>query len=713
MNPRLTRRTLLTGGLAAGAGLAIGWELAPGMLPAGAAGKVFAPNAWLRIDGDGLVTIVNSQSEMGQGTLTSMAVIIADELDADWSKVRVEQSGVDPAYGNPGFGGDQLTAGSRSIRGLMPVWRRAGAAAKQMLIAAAARELGVPAGELRADRGVIHHDASGRTLTYGALADKAAALPVPQDPPLKTPDQFTLIGKDVRRLDTPDKVTGRAIYGLDVSVPGLLVASVARCPVFGGTVASVDASRARAVKGVKQVVQIRAGVAVVADGYWAAKRGRDALAVTWSEGPNARLSSAAVRRAFADAAKQPGPVARRDGDVAKALAKASRAVEAVYEVPFLAHATMEPQNCTAHVRPDGCEVWAPTQVQTNAQREAMRITGLPREKVRVHTTFLGGGFGRRGEVDYVVEAVELSKAVGAPVKVVWSREDDTQHDFYRPATYNVLRAGLGSDGMPTAWFHRIVGAGLMAQRGWVKPGQIDGTAVEGASNQPYAIPNVLVEWTHKDVGVPVGFWRSVGASQNAFIVESFVDELAHAAGKDPFEYRRALLDRSPRHRGVLELAAARAGWGSPLPAGRHRGIAVALSYGSWAAEVAEVSVDGDGAVRVHRVVCAIDCGLAINPDQIRAQMEGGIVWGLTAVLRGEITLANGRVQQSNFHDYPMLRINEMPVVEVHIVPSAEPPGGVGEPGVPPIAPAVCNAIFSATGKRVRRLPIRADELRRA
>jgi isoquinoline 1-oxidoreductase beta subunit len=558
----------------------------------------------------------------------------------------------------------------------------------------------------------VIHRPTGRVVTYGALADKAGQLPVPQNPTLKTRDQFKLIGKKMARLDTPDKVTGRAIYGIDVTVPDMLVASVERCPVFGGKVASFDATKARGVKGVRQVVQISSGVAVVADRYWAAQRGREALSIRWDEGPTAQASSPDISKAYATLSQQPGPVARREGNVAKGLGEATRRLEAVYELPFQAHATMEPQNCTAHVRPDGCDVWAPAQNQSGTHETAMRITGLPREKVRVHITMLGGGFGRRGETDYVVDAVEVSKAIGAPVKVIWTREDDIRHDFYRPATYNLVRGGLDAQGMPVAWHHRIVGPGILHQRG-LPPNQIDRTMVEGAANMPYDIPNIEVDWIFKEVGVPVGFWRSVGASQNAFLVESFIDELAVAAKKDPYEYRRALLGKNPRHKGVLELAATKAGWGTPLPADRHRGIAVAFSYGSWAAEVAEVSVAPDGKVRVHRVVCAIDCGLAVNPDQVIAQVEGAIVYGLTAALYGAITIEKGRVQQSNFHDYPMLRINEMPVIEVHIMPSSAPPGGAGEPGTPPIAPAVANAVFAATGKRVRQLPIRAEEPRKA
>ena len=454
--------------------------------------------------------------------------------------------------------------------------------------------------------------------------------------------------------------------------------------------ASFDATKAKAVKGVRHVVQISSGVAVVANDYWAAKKGREALKITWDEGPNAQLSSAEISRIYADSAKQPGPVARKEGDAVSALGGNAKTMDAVYEVPFLAHATMEPMNCTAHVRKDNCEVLVGTQNQTGTQRTAMRISGFPVEAVKVNTMLLGGGFGRRGEQDFVADAVETSKAVNAPVKVIWSREDDVQHGHYRPATYNVFRAALDERGTPLAWLHRIVAPSIGTQHGRPLKDGIDSLMTEGAANLPYAIPNLQVEYIFKDLGIPVGFWRSVGASQNVFITESFVDESAAGAKKDAFEFRRDLLTKAARHKGVLELAAEKGDWGKPLPQGRFRGIAVAFSYGSYAAEVAEVSIEKDGKPRVHRVVCAIDCGTVINPDTVKAQVEGSIVWGLTAALYGAITIDKGRVQQSNFHDYPMLRINEMPVVEVHIVASNAPAGGVGEPGVPPLARTVCQ-----------------------
>jgi isoquinoline 1-oxidoreductase beta subunit len=714
----LGRRSLLRGGLAMGAGLTIGFRLPGGRAvsaQAQTAAGVFAPNQWLSIDRDGLVTVTNSVPEMGQGSMTTTTIIIADELDADWKKIRVEQAPADPKrYANP-VTGSQAYGGSRGVRDHMAMWRKSAAAARDMLRQAAADEWGVPVDSVETEPGMVVHRPTGRRLAYGQLVDRARLLPVPRSPKLKTPDQFRYIGKNLHRLDAPEKVTGRGVYGMDVQVPGMLVASIERAPVVsGGTVRSFDAAAARAVPGVKHVVQVTNGIAVVADRFPAAVAGRRALKVTWDLGPMAQVSTAQISAGYALLAKQPGRPARDDGDAVKALTAGARTLEAAYEVPFLEHACMEPMNATAHVMPDACMVWAPTQNPGGTQATAARITGLAPEKVTVHTTLLGGGFGRRGEIDFIVDAVETAKAVGAPVKVMWTREDDIRHGFYRPATYNVLRAALDAGGAPVAWWHRIVGPGILAQKRRLPAGAaVDPAAVSGARDLPYAIPNLRVEWLEKDFGVPVGFWRSVGSSQNAFITESFIDELAHLAGKDPFAYRRSLLGRSPRHRAVLELAAARANWGAPLPAGRARGIAVAFSYGSYAAHVIEASVAADGAVRVHRVVCAIDCGIAVNPDQVRAQMEGGAVYALTAALYGRITVDRGGVQQSNFDTYPMMRINEMPLVETHILDSGEAPGGLGEPGVPPVAPALCNAIFALTGKRVRNLPIRAEELRGA
>jgi isoquinoline 1-oxidoreductase beta subunit len=716
-----SRRSFLKSSAALSGGLVLGFYLpgtpAAGKAKAKAASAAFAPNVWLRIGADDSVTIVCSQLEMGQGVMTAMPMLVAEELDADWSKVRTEWAPVDPAYGNPGLGGRMITAGSASTRGLWKPLREAGAAARAMLVAAAAQTWGVPESSCSTEKGEVLHNGNGRRLRYGALVEKASTLPVPKQVSLKDRKDLHLLGQPLARLDIPQKVNGSAVYGMDVKLPNMLVARVLRCPVFGGTVAGRNADKAKAVPGVRQVVQISSGVAVVADSFWAASQGLKALQVKWDEGSNATLSSEEMRRRFAEAAEKTGAVARNDGDFGKALASGAKKFEAVYEVPYLAHATMEPQNCTADVRPDGCDVWVSTQSQSSTQDAAMKITGLPSSQVKVHTMFLGGGFGRRGEADFVSDAVETSKAVGRPVKIIWSREDDMQHDFYRPLTYVRFWAALDNSGMPIAWMQRIVQPSLMRAkfnpRALDSSGGIDRTSVDGAAGLPYSIPNLRVEYIWNDPGIPIGFWRSVGNSVNGYVTESFFDEIAAAAGKDPYELRRQLLDKAPRHKAVLELAAEKAGWGKPLPTGRFRGISVHESFGSYVAEVAEVSVAPDGNVRVHRVVCAVDCGWTINPDTIKAQMEGGIVYGLTAALKGEITIKNGRVEQSNFDNYPMLHMNEMPEIEVYIVPSTETPGGIGEPGTPPIASAVVNAIFAATGKRLRRLPIRPESLRRA
>jgi isoquinoline 1-oxidoreductase subunit beta len=710
---KLNRRSFLKTGAAGAAGLVIGFYL-PGRFEALAtpdSAGPFAPNAWIRIGADDFVTLIIDKSEMGQGVVTSLSMLAAEELECDWKKIRTEFAPADKAYINPIFG-LQGTGGSSSIRGSWTPLLKAGASAREMLIEAAARKWGVDKSACRAESGAVVNTATKARLSYGSLAEAAATLPVPKDVPLKEPKQFRIVGKATKRLDTPDKVDGHTQFGIDVRVPGMLHAVVARCPVFGGRVLSFDATKAKAVAGVNNVLQISGGVAVVAGNTWSAMQGRRALEIKWDEGPNAALNSGGISKLFAERAGQPGAVAHKEGDAAAGLAGAAKKIEAVYETPFLAHATMEPMNCTAHVRADGCDVWAPTQFQTFAQNTAAKITGLSPEAVRIHTTYLGGGFGRRSEQDFLADAVEISKAVGAPVQVTWSREDDMQHDFYRPASYSRFTAGLDADGWPVAWTNRIVCPSIFSRvfPNFVKEG-IDSTSVEGAADIPYAIPNILVDYQLTETPVPVGFWRSVGNSQNGFFTESFIDEVAAAGGKDPYELRRRLLQKAPRHLAVLELAAGKAGWGTPLPAGRFRGIAMVGSFGSYVAEVAEVSVNRSaGTVRVHHVVCALDCGRVVNPDTIAGQMEGAIVYGLSAALRDAITIDRGRVQQSNFDDYDLLRINEMPAVEVHIVPSENPPTGVGEPGTPPIAPAVCNAVFAATGKRIRRLPIRAEDL---
>lgn len=703
----LSRREFLKAGAVAGGALILGFHI-----PFGLAGAVdapaakFAPNAFLRIDTGGIITVLVPQSDMGQGVLTALPMIVAEELDADWKKVRFEQAPADKAYYNKLIG-MQLTGGSSSVRAFWKPLQEAGAAARIMLVSAAATTWGVNAGSCRTENGTVIHPSTGKKIVYGELVEKAAQLPVPKTITTKNPDNFKIIGKDTNRLDTPAKVKGEGTFGIDVRLPGLLTATVSRCPVFGGKAASFDDSKTRKVPGVRHVLQITDGVAVVADTFWAAKKGRDLLDVKWDEGPLAGISTKSITRFFTEVAQKEGPTARNDGDAIKVLKDARRKIDAVYQVPYLAHANMEPMNCTAHVRQNSCEIWAPTQAQTLAQRVAAGITGLPQEKIIVNTTYLGTGFGRRAEQDFLAEAVEISKAVGAPVKVIWTREDDMQHDFYRPATYNRLSAALNEQGMPVAWMHRIVGPSIFAAHaealGMTVP-VIDRAAVEGSADLPYTIPNMRVEYIRNEPGIPVGFWRSVGHSQNTFITESFLTEVAYAGKKDPYELRRRLLGRNPRLLNVLDTAAANAGWHKPLPKGRFRGIAAAEAYGSFVAQVVEISIAGKS-IRVHRVVCAVDCGTFINPRTIEAQVEGGIVFGLTAALKDAITIDHGRVMQSNFHDYQMLRMNEMPTVEVYITKSREEPGGIGEVAVPTVAPALAGAILAATGKRIRQLPV--------
>lgn len=719
----IDRRAFLKASIIAGGALLVGTSLPLTTRAeerfglAGAAPADLHPNAFITIAPDGKVTVTVGQAEMGQGVLTSLPQIVADELEVDWKDVTYEHGPPGKEFGNPALGGMQVTGGSSSVKGFFDPLRKSAATVREMLVAAGAAKLGVPVNECKAESGKVVHTASGRSAPYGELLEAAAKITPPANPTLKDPKDFKYIGKPVKRLDSPEKVNGKGIFGIDVKVPGMLTATILRSPVIGGKVKSIDDKAALAVKGVQKVMQIDSGVAVVAANFWSAKKGRDALKVEWDAGRMAAVSSDGIYASFKEATeKEAGLVAKKVGNVAGAWPNAAKTLEAVYFTPYLAHATMEPMNATADVRADGVEVWAGIQAQQVVQALVAKAASVPLEKVKVNTTLLGGGFGRRlGE--YVFDAVVLSKAVGKPVKVIWTREDDMQNDYYRPATYNKMTAGIDKDGMPAFWHHRIANSSIMATLGpqvfgFSPPeGQLDDSSYEGAHNLPYHIPDLQVDWIKKEPGVPVGFWRSVGSSHTAFSTECFLDELADAAGKDPLEYRLALLKDHPRHAAVLKLAAEKAGWGKSPAKGVGRGIAVHESFGSYVAQVAEVSVGADGRPKVHRVVIAVDCGQVVNPDTVAAQMEGGMVYGLTAALYGEITIKDGKVQQRNFYDYKMLRMNEMPKCEVYILPSTEKHGGVGEPGTPPIAPAVCNAIFAATGKRVRSLPIRPEDLR--
>lgn len=703
-----------------GGGLTLGYGAPPGATaggpPAAGPAQSFTLNPFLRIGQDGTVTVVAHKSEMGQGVYTALPMLIAEELECDWARVRVEAAPVAPVYNNP-VTGVQMTGGSLTIRTEWERLRTLGAAAREMLIAAAAETWKADRAACRAENGAVIHK-SGKKLTYGELAAKAASLPAPEGPPLKAPAEFHTVGKAIPRLDTRVKVTGEALFGIDVAIPGMLTALVARPPVFGGKVKSYDAAKAKAVPGVREVVAAAGGVVVAADTFSAARKGRDALEVVWDEGPAAGLSTETLRSEYRRLAETPGAPARKDGNPEAALAAAATKLSAEYELPYLAHASMEPLNCVVDLRGDSCDIWTGTQGQTYHRSDAARVLGLAPERVDLHTMYLGGGFGRRGNPysDFVVEAALVAKALKRPVKVVWTREDDTKGGYYRPLWHSRFSGGLDAQGNAVAWHHTIVGQSIMKGTLYASrrvKDEIDTASTEGAATMPYEIPNLFVGLHSPEVAVPVQWWRSVGHSHTGFAVESFIDEMAAAAGRDPYAFRLALLAGRPRHRGVLNLAAEKAGWGTPPPAGRYRGIAVSESFGSFVAQVAEVSVAPSGALRVHRVVCAVDCGSVVNPGIVEAQMESGIVYGLTAALYGEITIRNGRVEQGNFDTYPLLRIGEMPVVETYIVPSREAPGGVGEPGTPPIAPAVANALFAATGIRIRRLPIDKDALKRA
>jgi isoquinoline 1-oxidoreductase beta subunit len=711
---KVSRRAFLKGSAAVGGGLVVGF-----FVPAAVKRFAFAPaalppvNAFLRIGDDESITVLLAHSEMGQGIWTTLPMMVNEELDADWSRFRVEHAPAATVYHSPIFP-IQMTGGSTTTWSELDRYRQVGAVARTLLVAAAAARWGVAPGDCRTENGWVF--SGDKKASYGSLAAAASKLPAPEHVELKDPASWKVIGKPTRRLDTPEKITGRAKFGMDVQLPGMLTATVAHARTFGGKVKSFDPAAAKAVPGVRAVFEVPTGVAVVADHFWAAKKGRDALKVEWDPGPHAGLDTANLRESYREQAKSKGAEASAGGDFEKALAGAgTSALVAEYSLPYLAHAPMEPLNCTVRHGAEGVEVWTGTQFQTVDQQRVAEIFGLKPEQVEIHTTFLGGGFGRRANVasDFVVEAAHVAKSLDRPVKLVWTRDDDIRGGYYRPLAVHRLEGALDAQGAPVAWRQRIVSQSIMAGSPFaamIKNG-IDPTVVEGASDSPYmkGIPHYRVELHTPTPGVPVLWWRSVGNSHTAFAVESFVDELAHAAKRDPLEFRRALLEKSPRVRAVLELAAEKAGWGSAPPAGRARGLAVHESFGSIVAHVAEVSIDGgqsDGRIRVHRVVCAIDCGVCVNPLGVGAQMESGVAFGLGAALHGELTIKEGQVVESNFHDYRILRLHEMPRVEVHIVPSREKSGGAGEPGTPPIAPAVANAVFALTGQRLRELPLR-------
>ena len=698
----VSRRDFLKTGAAAGGVLLLGVALPSSR--AQAAGTTSMPNAWIKIGSDDSITILSARSEMGQGVYTALPTLVAEELEVDLAKIKVEIAPAGPPYINSLLGG-QITGGSTSIVEGYDKLRLAGAQARTMLVSAAAQKWGVDPSACRASAGAVQGPA-GQKATYGELAEAASKLPVPQDVKLKAHKDSRYVGKPVNRLDSPAKIDGTAEYGIDVKLPGMLYASLAQCPVIGGKVASLDDTRAKAMPGVKHVVKITDGVAVVADSWWQAKTARDALVIQWDEGAGRALSSAGISAGLKAAAAKPGAVIKKLGDVDAGAKGAAKTVQADYELPFLAHAPMEPMNFTADVQKDSCLVYGPTQFQQLAQGIAAQVTGLKPEQVTVKTTFLGGGFGRRIDVDFVAQAAEISKAMGGgPVKLVWTREDDMTHDFYRPTSFHQMAGALDAQGRPVVLKFHLTSPSVTSRLfpPVVKDG-VDPFMTEAAA-VPYDIPNQLADVVIHDTGLRVGYWRSVSHALNSFAYESFMDELAAAAGKDPYEFRRALLDKQPRLKHVLELAATKSGWGTKPAAGRARGIALMEGYGTSMAQVAEVSVTGNK-VRVHRVTVAADPGRMVNPNIVRQQLEGSIIYGLSAALYGEVTLKDGRVQQTNFHNYPVVRMPDSPAIDIHLVDSDEKPAGIGEPGTALISPAVANAVFAATGKRLRKLPLK-------
>jgi len=711
----IARREFLKFSVAASGGLLVGFYFPGAGMQASAqeSANSFMPNAFVRIGTDEQVTVIVNHSEMGQGVFTSLPMLLADELDADWSKVGFESAPVDPKYNHPAFG-MQVTGGSSSVWSGLEQFRQAGAAARAMLVAAAAQRWNTDPSSCRTESGAVF-DSSNRKLTYGQLVADAAKLSPPEHVQLKDPKNFKLIGKPIKRLDTSIKLNGKAIFGLDVNLPGMLTAVVARPPIFGAKMKSFDDSRARSMPGVRKIVQVPSGIAVIADTFWQAKVARDALRIDWDEGAMQSFSTTEMMQQFRERAKSPGVSVRKEGDASTALAGAAKKIAAVYEVPYLSHLMMEPLNCVVDLRQDSCEVWTGSQFQTIDRANAAKTASLPNEKVQLHTTFLGGGFGRRAtpQSDFVVEAVHVAKALGPPakVKVVWTREDDMQGGWYRPAFLHAIEGGIDASGNPVSWTSRSVGQSIMTGtpfEAMMQGKAYDPASVEGIDDLAYAIPNLAIESHQINVNVPVQWLRSVGHSHTAFAVECFIDELAGLAQKDPYQFRRDLLSKQPRYLGVLDLAAQKSGWGKPLPKGMGRGIAVHFAFGSYLAHVAEVSVI-DGKVKVHRMVCAVDCGQYVNPGIISAQIEGAAIFGASAALFQELTFENGRLQQTNFNTFPVMRMNECPVIETYIVESKEKSGGIGEPGVPCAAPAIANALFAATGKRVQRLPIRLAE----